>query len=88
LAPKEVTDLDHVPESLSTTRFSGGKYVIVARKGDTEGEAAMGVGEGVGFLENWIAEQGYTEEDACFALSYENAAKPSFIEYVYIKIEE
>jgi predicted transcriptional regulator YdeE len=84
----EVADLDRVPEGLSTTRFSGGKYVIVACKGDTEDEAAMGVGEGVGFLENWIAEQGYTEGDACFALSHESAPRPPFIEYVYIKIEE
>ena len=84
----EVTDLDHVPEGLSTTQFSGGKYVIAACKGDTESEAAMGVGEGVGFLENWIAEQGYREGDACFALSHENEPKPPFVEYVYIKIEE
>jgi hypothetical protein len=84
----EVADLDGVPDGLSTTRFSGGKYVIVACKGDTEDEAAMGVGEGVGFLENWIAEQGYTEGDACFALSHENAPRPPFIEYVYIKIQK
>jgi predicted transcriptional regulator YdeE len=84
----EVTDLDHVPEGLSTTRFSGGKYVIVECRGDTQDEAAMGVGEGVGFLERWIVEQGYTEGDACFALSHEDAPRPPFIEYVYIKIEE
>jgi hypothetical protein len=84
----EVADVDHVPEGLSTTRFSGGKYVIVACQGDTEGEAAMGVGEGVQFLEGWIEEQGYTEGDACFACSHEKAPRPPFIEYVYIKIEE
>ena len=84
----EVTDLDRVPDGLSTTRFSGGKYVIVACQGDTEGEAAMGVGEGVGFLEKWVVEQGYTEGDACFACSHENAPKPPFVEYVYIKIKE
>jgi predicted transcriptional regulator YdeE len=84
----EVTDLDHVPAGLATTRFSGGKYAIVACRGDTEGEAAMGVGEGVGFLESWIVEQGYTEGDACFACSHENAAKPPFVEYVYIKMEK
>jgi hypothetical protein len=84
----EVTDLDHVPRGLSTTRFTGGKYVIVACQGDTEAEAAMGVGEGVGFLEKWIAEQGYTEGDACFALSHESTQKPPFVEYVYIKFEE
>ena len=84
----EVTGLDHVPEGLSATRFTGGKYVIVECRGDTEDEAAIGVGEGVGFLEKWIAEQGYTEGDACFALSHENAPRSPFIEYVYIKIEE
>jgi predicted transcriptional regulator YdeE len=84
----EVADLDHVPEGLSTTQFSGGKYVIVACKGDTEDEAAMGVGEGVGILERWIAEHGYTQGDACFALSHKNESKPPFVEYVYIKIEE
>jgi hypothetical protein len=84
----EVTDLDHVPKALSTTQFSGGKYVIIACTGDTEGEAAMGVGEGVGFLENWIAERGYTEGDACFALSHEDAPRPPYVEYVYIKFEE
>jgi hypothetical protein len=84
----EVSDLDHVPEGLSTTRFSGGKYAIVACTGDTEGEAAMGVGEGVDLLEKWIAEQGYAEGDACFACSHEGAPKPPFIEYVYIKVEE
>jgi predicted transcriptional regulator YdeE len=84
----DVTDFDHVPEGLSTTRFSGGKYVVVACQGDTEGEAAMGVGEGVNFLETWISEHGYTQGDACFACSHENTPKPPFVEYVYIKIEE
>jgi hypothetical protein len=84
----EVTDLDHVPEGLSTTRFSGGKYVVVECRGDTQDEAAIGVGEGVAFLKKWILEQGYAEGDACFACSHENAPRPPFIEYVYIKIEE
>jgi hypothetical protein len=84
----EVTDLDHVPGGLSTTQFSGGKYVIVACTGDTEGAAAMGVGEGVGLLENWITEHGYTEGDACFALSHESAPRPPYVEYVYINFEE
>jgi predicted transcriptional regulator YdeE len=83
----EVTDLDRVPEGLSTTRFSGGHYAIVECKGDTQNEASMGVGEGVQFLENWVSEQGYSEGDACFACSHENAPKPPFIEYVYMKIE-
>ena len=83
----EVTDLDHVPESLSTTQFSGGRYVIVACQGDTEDEAAMGVGQGVDFLQEWIREHGYTQGDACFACSHENAPRPPFIEYVYVKFE-
>ena len=84
----EVSDLDHVPQGLSTTTFSGGKFVIVACKGDTESEAAMGVGDGVGLLEQWIADHGYTEGDACFACSHENAPKPPYIEYVYINFME
>jgi predicted transcriptional regulator YdeE len=83
----EVNDLDHVPEGLSTTRFSGGQYAIVACSGDTEGQAAMGVGEGVDFLEKWVVEQGYTEGDACFALSHENDPRPPYVEYVYMKME-
>ena len=84
----EVTDLDHVPHGLSTTKFSGGKFVIVACKGDTEGEAAMGVGEGVPLLDQWISDHGYIEGDACFACSHENTPKPPFIEYVYINFTE
>jgi predicted transcriptional regulator YdeE len=84
----EVADLDRVPEGLSVTGFSGGKYVIVACTGDTEDEAAMGVGEGVDLLEKWVVEQGYVEGDACFALSHESVPKPPFVEYVYVKIEE
>jgi len=83
----EVTDLDGVPEGLSTTRFSGGKYAVVECRGDTEDEAAMGVGEGVAFLEKWVAQQGYTEGDACFACSHENAPRPPFVEYVYMKMD-
>ena len=84
----EVTDLDRVPEGLSTTQFSGGKYAIVECQGDTQDEAAVGVGEGVDYLEKWIVEQGYAEGDACFALSHETVPKPPFVEYVYVKIEE
>ena len=72
----EVADFDHVPEGLSTTRFSGGRYVIVECRCDTQSEAAMDVGEGVDFLERWIEEHGYTEGDACFACSHENAPRP------------
>jgi hypothetical protein len=84
----EVADLDHVPESLSTTQFSGGKYAVVACTGGTEGEAAMGVGEGVRFLEKWVEEQGYTEGDACFALSHEDEPRPPYVEYVYVKMDK
>jgi hypothetical protein len=84
----EVTDLDNVPSGFSTTTFSGGKFVIVACKGDTEGEAAIGVGEGVQVLEKWVTDQEYTEGDACFACSHENAPKPPYIEYVYMNFVE
>ena len=84
----EVTDLDRIPEGLSTTRFSGGTFVYVACKGDTQDEAAMGVGEGVGFLEKWVADKGYVEGDACFALSHEDEPRPPFVEYVYMNFEK
>lgn len=84
----EVTDIDHVPEGLSTTQFSGGKYAIVACTGDTESKAAMGVGEGVESLEKWVVEQGYVEGDACFALSHQDASRPPYVEYVYMKMDE
>ncbi len=84
----EVTDLDHVPAGMATTRFSGGKYVIVDCTGDTEAEAAEGVGESVTILDRWISEHGYVEGDACFAASHEQARKPPFVESVYIKIEQ
>ncbi len=78
----EVAGLDPIPAELSTTRFSGGQYVIVECKGDTQDEAAMGVGKAIGQLESWILTQGFVEGDACFAASHENAVKPPYIEYV------
>lgn len=84
----EVTDLDDVPEGMFTTRFSGGKYVVVECRGDTQQEASMGVGEAIAALKEWIPEHGYVEGDACFACSHERAEKPPYIEYVYIKIEK
>jgi predicted transcriptional regulator YdeE len=84
----EVTDFDHVPEGLTTTQFPGGNYVTVACRGDTEDEAAIGVGQGVRSLETWITDHGYREGDACFACSHEDAATPPFVEYVYIHFIE
>ena len=80
----EVTDLDQVPEGMSTTRFSGGKYARLACRGDTEGEAAMAVGPGVGKLMSWAKENGYDEGDACFALSRPSEPKPPYVEWVYM----
>ena len=85
----EVTDLDCVPEGMSTTTFSGGQYAVVACIGDTESESAEGVGEAIGFLENaWVPHHGFTEGDGCFAAGNEKAPKPPFVEYVYMKIEK
>jgi hypothetical protein len=84
----EVSDLDHVPAGMSTTRFSGGQYIVVACRGDTEAEAAGGVGEAIGFLMRWIPEHGYAEGDACFACGDEQAVRPPFVEVVYIKIDK
>lgn len=86
----EVSDVAQVPEGMATTSFTGGKYVIVESRGDTEGEAAMGVGDAINYLFRWIPEHGYRyrEGDAVFTCSHEEADKPPFIEYVYIKLEE
>jgi len=84
----EVTDFDHVPDGMSTTQFSGGQYVIVECRGDTQEEVAAGVGEAIGFLEQWMPAHGYVEGDACFSCGDEKAAKPPFVEYVHIKIED
>ena len=74
----DVEDLDHVPEGFATTTFPGGRYVIVACQGDTEGEAAMGVGEAIQMLmSQWLPANGYVEGDACFACSFESRAASS-----------
>ena len=83
----EVADLVHVPEGMVATRFSGGDFVTAECRGDTENEAAMGVGEAVGGLETWIAEHGYREGDSCFCFSNEGATTPPFVQHVHIKIE-
>ena len=83
----EVSAFDHVPDGMSTTQFSGGRYVIVECRGDVQEEVAAGVGEAIGFLERWIPAHGYVAGDACFSCSDEKAARPPFVEYVHIKIE-
>jgi predicted transcriptional regulator YdeE len=84
----EVADLDHIPEGMTATRFSGGKYVVVECRGDAQEEAASGVGEAIAYLSTWMPEHGYQEGDACFACSHEDEVKPPYIEYVYIKLEK
>jgi predicted transcriptional regulator YdeE len=84
----EVSDDAHVPEGMTLTRFSGGKYVTVECRGDTENEAAMAVGPAINQLEKWIPENGYREGDACFCFSREEADVPPFVQHVYIKLEE
>ena len=83
----EVSAFDHVPDGMSTTQFSGGRYVIVECRADTQEEVAAGVGEAIGFLTQWIPAHGYVAGDACFSCSDEKAARPPFVEYVHIKIE-
>ena len=84
----EVTDCSQLPDGMTATRFSGGKYVTVECRGATEHEAAMLVGEAIQGLEQWIRENGYREGDACFCFSHEDAATPPFIQHVHVKIED
>jgi hypothetical protein len=84
----EVTDLTQVPDGMTATRFSGGKYVTVECKANTENDAAVAVGEAIERLEAWISEHGYREGDACFCFSHEGADTPPFIQHVYVKLEE
>jgi len=84
----EVSAIAHIPDGMSTTQFSGGQYVIVECRADTQEEVAAGVGEAIGFLEHWIPAHGYVEGDACFSCSDEKAARPPFVEYVHVKIEK
>ncbi len=85
----EVADLEHVPEGLSTTRFSGGLYAVVACQGDTAAESAQGVGDAIHFLQaEWLPQHGYTPGDACFAAAETHAQRPPHVEYVYMKLEK
>jgi hypothetical protein len=84
----EVEDFDHVPEGMATTRFSGGRFVTMSCTGDTEMEAAMGVGEAVGKLEQWIKDHGHVHGDACFCFSHEGAPTPPHVQWVYINLAE
>jgi predicted transcriptional regulator YdeE len=78
----EVVNLDHVPAGLATTGFTGGEYVVMECKGDTQHEAAMGVVKAVGLLTQWMTQHGYREGDACSACSHENTATPPYRELV------
>ncbi len=85
----EVTSLEGQPEGLMVTHFSGGEYVVVDCIGDTQGEAAEGVGQAIGMLMAWIPAHGYgyIEGDACFAAGRESTPKPPWVETVYIRVE-
>lgn len=83
----EVSDPDHIPAGMTATRFSGGQYAVVECRGDVQEEASAGVGEAIEYLSTWMPEHRYSEGDACFACAHEDAPKPPFIEYVYIKLE-
>ena len=84
----EVEDLCQVPEGMAATHFSGGPYVVVACRGDTQDEASIGVGEAVELLERWLPEHGYEEGDACFASSDELTETSPYIENVYMRAVE
>ncbi len=83
----EVADFSQAPEGMATTRFSGGKFVTVQSSGDTEMDAAMGVGEAVATLEAWAKQHGFDEGDSCFCFSHEGRPKPPYVEHVQMKIE-
>ena len=84
-----VTSLDEQPAGLTTTRFPGGVYVLVDCIGDTDGDAAAGVGEAIGMLMDWIPAHGYRyrEGDVIFSAGSETAPKPPWIETVHIRLE-
>jgi hypothetical protein len=84
----EVSSLADLPAGLSVTRFSGGRFVTVESRAQTEGDAGMGVGDAVHTLERWVKEHGYREGDSCFCFSYESAPRPPYVEHVYMKFEE
>jgi DNA gyrase inhibitor GyrI len=84
----EVSDARDAPPGMAITRFPGGEYVTVAFEGDSAGEAAEGVGRAIGYLEcEWLAANGCVAGDACFAAGEQHAARPPYVEHVYMKIE-
>jgi hypothetical protein len=70
------------------THFSGGEFVTAECRGDTENEAAMGVGTAIVGLEKWLSANGYREGDSCFCFSREGADTPPFVQHVHIRIEK
>lgn len=84
----EVADRGQVPEGMTLTHFSGGRFVTVSCTGDTEGEAAGAVGDGVQACESWAREHGYDEGDSCFCYSHEGAERPPYVEHVVMHVIE
>ena len=84
-----VTSLVGQPPGLTTTRFPNGEYVLVDCIGDTDGDAAAGVGEALGMLMAWIPAHGYRyrENDVVFTAGSETAPKPPWIETVHVRLE-
>lgn len=70
------------------TRFSGGAYVLVDCVGQSQQEAAEGVGQAIiSMVSQWLPAHGYCAGDACFAAADTSAPRPPFVETVYIKLE-
>lgn len=83
----DVADQASIPQGMAVTRFSGGTYAVIAIQGDTDEEAAEGVGEAIQRMAAWMPAHGFREGDACFACSNETVPRPPYIEYVYMKLE-
>ncbi len=84
----EVEDLDHIPDGMAATRFSGGQYAVVELRGDVQADVDEGISEAIDLLhKQWLRKHGYREGDACFACRHESVAQPPFVAYVYMKLE-